>query len=98
MEHMQDFGPSAMSALGATLLRFALAGFWIDHWWFKVGHCGMATSGMAGVVRHQLRSRGGDVFGARNLRTARMPGEPADSLCCNVDLPQERVLFFEWGN
>jgi len=30
--------------MGATLLRFILAGFWISHWWFKVGHRGMAAT------------------------------------------------------
>jgi uncharacterized membrane protein YphA (DoxX/SURF4 family) len=44
MEHMQDFGLSGTSALGATLLRFILAGFWIAHWWFKVGYRGMAAT------------------------------------------------------
>ena len=46
MEQLQDFALSPMSALAATLLRFILAGFWIAHWWFKVGHRGMvATQG-----------------------------------------------------
>src|SRR5262249_15943907 len=31
-------------AFGAALLRFILAGFWIAHWWFKVGHRGMAAT------------------------------------------------------
>jgi uncharacterized membrane protein YphA (DoxX/SURF4 family) len=44
MELLQDFGLSPISALGATLLRFILAGFWIAHWWFKVGHRGMAAT------------------------------------------------------
>jgi uncharacterized membrane protein YphA (DoxX/SURF4 family) len=44
MEQLQDFGLSSTSALGATLLRFILAGFWIAHWWFKVGHRGMAAT------------------------------------------------------
>jgi putative oxidoreductase len=44
MEQLQDFGLSSISALGATLLRFILAGFWIAHWWFKVGHRGMAAT------------------------------------------------------
>jgi putative oxidoreductase len=44
MEQLQDFGLSSMSALGATMLRFILAGFWIAHWWFKVGHRGMAAT------------------------------------------------------
>jgi putative oxidoreductase len=30
--------------VGATLLRFILAGFWISHWWFKVGYRGMAAT------------------------------------------------------
>lgn len=33
-----------MSGLGAALLRFILAGFWIAHWWYKVGHRGMSTT------------------------------------------------------
>ena len=55
-------------------------------------------AGMARVVRHQLRSLGSELFGTRNLRSARMPGQPADSLCFNVDLSQEWVLLFGWGN
>jgi putative oxidoreductase len=42
MEQLQELPP--MSALGATLLRFTLAGFWVIHWWFKVGHRGMAAT------------------------------------------------------
>src|SRR5262245_59944221 len=56
------------------------------------------TAGLARTVRHQLRSRSSGVLGARNLRTPRMLGQPADSLCFNVGLSQERLLFFEWGN
>jgi len=44
MEQLQDLGLSPMSAFGATLLRFVLAGFWIIHWWFKVGYRGMAAT------------------------------------------------------
>jgi len=44
MEQLQDFALSPMGALGATLLRFTLAGFWVAHWWFKVGHRSMATT------------------------------------------------------
>jgi putative oxidoreductase len=44
METLQDLDFSPVSALGATLLRFTLAGFWIVHWWFKVGHRGMAAT------------------------------------------------------
>ena len=44
MEQLQDLGLSPMSAFGATLLRFILAGFWIVHWWFKVGYRGMAAT------------------------------------------------------
>ncbi len=44
MPQLQDFGLSSMSALGATLLRFILAGFWIAHWWFKVGYRGMPAT------------------------------------------------------
>jgi putative oxidoreductase len=41
---IQDLDLSLMGAWGATLLRFTLAGFWIVHWWFKVGHRGMAAT------------------------------------------------------
>jgi uncharacterized membrane protein YphA (DoxX/SURF4 family) len=44
---MQDLAAidlSLMNALGAALLRFTLAGFWIVHWWFKVGYRGMAAT------------------------------------------------------
>jgi hypothetical protein len=44
MEQLQDLGLSPMSAFGATLLRFVLAGFWIIHWCFKVGYRGMAAT------------------------------------------------------
>jgi putative oxidoreductase len=44
MEQLQDFDLSPMSALGATLLRFTLAGFWIIHWWFKVSYRGMSAT------------------------------------------------------
>jgi uncharacterized membrane protein YphA (DoxX/SURF4 family) len=42
MEQNIDLLPTG--ALGATLLRFILAGFWIAHWWFKVGYCGMPAT------------------------------------------------------
>jgi putative oxidoreductase len=44
MAELQDFNLAPLSALGATLLRFILAGFWIAHWWFKVGHRGMSAT------------------------------------------------------
>jgi uncharacterized membrane protein YphA (DoxX/SURF4 family) len=44
MEQLQDLDLSPMSAFGATLLRFVLAGLWIIHWWFKVGYRGMAAT------------------------------------------------------
>jgi uncharacterized membrane protein YphA (DoxX/SURF4 family) len=53
MEQLQDLDLSPMSALGATLLRFTLAGFWITHWWFKVGHRGMAAT-QAFFLQHGL--------------------------------------------
>jgi putative oxidoreductase len=53
MEQLQDLDLSPMSALGATLLRFTLAGFWIIHWWFKVGHRGMAAT-QAFFLQHGL--------------------------------------------
>jgi putative oxidoreductase len=46
MEMLQELDFPPMSALGATLLRFTLAGFWIAHFWFKVGHRGMAATQM----------------------------------------------------
>jgi len=33
-----------LSDLGAALLRFVLAGFWIAHWWYKVGYRGMPAT------------------------------------------------------
>jgi putative oxidoreductase len=44
MEQLQDLDLSPISAFGATLLRFILAGFWISHWWFKVGYRGMTAT------------------------------------------------------
>jgi putative oxidoreductase len=41
MELLQDL---TSSGLGAALLRFILAGFWIAHWWYKVGYRGMAAT------------------------------------------------------
>jgi uncharacterized membrane protein YphA (DoxX/SURF4 family) len=32
------------SAYGAALLRFVLVGFWVIHWWFKVGYRGMPAT------------------------------------------------------
>ena len=33
-----------LSGLGAALLRFILASFWIVHWWYKVGYRGMSAT------------------------------------------------------
>src|SRR5260370_28541138 len=44
MEQLQNLDISPMSAVGAALLRFILAGFWIAHWWFKVGYRGMPAT------------------------------------------------------
>src|SRR5712671_6893433 len=44
MEQLQNLDLSPMSAIGAALLRFILAGFWIVHWWFKVGYRGMPAT------------------------------------------------------
>ncbi len=44
MEQLQSLDLSPMSAVGAALLRFILAGFWIVHWWFKVGYRGMPAT------------------------------------------------------
>ena len=41
MELLQDI---RLSGLGAALLRFILAGFWIAHWWYKVGYRGMPAT------------------------------------------------------
>jgi len=39
-----DFDPSLATDVGATVLRFVLAGFWISHWWFKIGYRGMPAT------------------------------------------------------
>jgi putative oxidoreductase len=44
MEQVQNLDLSPMSAVGAALLRFILAGFWIAHWWFKVGYRGIPAT------------------------------------------------------
>jgi len=44
MEQLQNLDLSPMNAVGAALLRFILAGFWIVHWWFKVGYRGMPAT------------------------------------------------------
>jgi uncharacterized membrane protein YphA (DoxX/SURF4 family) len=44
MEQVQNLDLSLVDGFGATLLRFILAGFWIAHWWFKVGYRGMAAT------------------------------------------------------
>lgn len=44
MDRLQDVDVSLLSSVGAAFLRFVLAGFWIAHWWFKVGHCGMPAT------------------------------------------------------
>ena len=44
MAQPQDLDLSPMISFGATLLRFILAGFWIAHWWFKVGYRGMPAT------------------------------------------------------
>ena len=44
MEQLHGLDLSPMSAVGAALLRFILAGFWIVHWWFKVGYRGMPAT------------------------------------------------------
>jgi putative oxidoreductase len=41
MEALQDLH---LSGLGAALLRFILAGFWLVHWWYKVGYRGMPAT------------------------------------------------------
>jgi len=41
MELLQDL---TLSGLGVALLRFIIAGFWIAHWWYKVGYRGMAAT------------------------------------------------------
>ncbi len=38
---LQDFD---LGGLGAALLYPRLAGFWIAHWWYKVGYCGMPAT------------------------------------------------------
>jgi putative oxidoreductase len=44
MEQLQNLDLSPTSAIGAAVLRFVLAGFWIVHWWFKVGYRGMPAA------------------------------------------------------
>lgn len=44
MECLGDFGPSPVTNLGATVLRFVLACLWISHWWFKIGYRGMPAT------------------------------------------------------
>ena len=44
MEQLQDLNLPPANAVGAALLRFILAGFWIAHWWFKVGYRGMPAT------------------------------------------------------
>jgi uncharacterized membrane protein YphA (DoxX/SURF4 family) len=44
MEQLQNFDLSPTSAFGAALLRFILSGFWIAHWWFKIGYRGMPAT------------------------------------------------------
>jgi len=92
-----------MSAVGAALLRFILAGFWIAHWWFKVGYRGMPATeafflpagpaGLARVVRYQLRGRDCCLPDSRNLCALAMPDQPADPFCFDVDISQEWALF-----
>jgi putative oxidoreductase len=53
MEQLQELGLSPLSAFGATLLRFILAGFWIIHCWFKIGYRGMAAT-QAFFLQHGL--------------------------------------------
>lgn len=44
MDQLQQLDLSPTSAVGAALLRFILATFWLVHWWFKVGHRGMPAT------------------------------------------------------
>jgi uncharacterized membrane protein YphA (DoxX/SURF4 family) len=44
MDALQELGLSSLSGFGAAMLRFILAGFWIIHWWYKVGYRGMAAT------------------------------------------------------
>jgi uncharacterized membrane protein YphA (DoxX/SURF4 family) len=53
MEQLQNLDLSPLSAVGAALLRFILAGFWIVHWWFKVRYRGMPAT-EAFFLRHGL--------------------------------------------
>jgi hypothetical protein len=104
MQQLQNFDLSPMSAVGAALLRLILAGFWIVHWWFKVGYRGMPATeafflqqglpGLARVVRYQLRGRDCCLPGSRNLCALVVPDQPADPLCFDVDISPEWVLFF----
>jgi uncharacterized membrane protein YphA (DoxX/SURF4 family) len=44
MELIPDLDLSPTSAIGAALLRFVLASFWVAHWWFKAGCRGMPAT------------------------------------------------------
>jgi hypothetical protein len=66
MEQLQDLGLSPMSAFGATLLRFVLAGFWIIHWWFKVGYRGMAATEAFFCSRDCLHGSRGSLLASRS--------------------------------
>lgn len=44
MERLQGLDLLPTSSFGAALLRFILAGFWIAHWWFKIGYRGMPAT------------------------------------------------------
>jgi uncharacterized membrane protein YphA (DoxX/SURF4 family) len=44
IEQPQEIDLLPISAIGAALLRFILAGLWIAHWWYKVGYRGMLAT------------------------------------------------------
>ncbi len=53
MPDLGGFGTATAENLGATVLRFVLAGFWICHWWFKIGYRGMPAT-KAFFAQHRL--------------------------------------------
>ena len=106
MPHLHDFDPSSAAVIGATLLRFVLAGFWLSHWWFKVGYRGMpatvaffALQGLPAWLAWFAISF--EVLVAVGL----ILGVYVSVLCVlslpivfgfGLDLSKERVLFFQW--
>jgi uncharacterized membrane protein YphA (DoxX/SURF4 family) len=60
---LEDFD---LGGLGAALLRFILAGFWIAHWWYKVGYRGMPAT-QAFFFQQGLPGSHGSMSASRSL-------------------------------